>query len=149
MRPFTFDRTWHFAAEPDLVWRAVSRTDDFPRWWSWLDRFEADGLYPGAIARFQVRGPLPYVLRFRVDVDDVVPGERVVTRVSGDVAGPARLELGPDPAGGGTSARLVWALDVRRPFLRQVAVVGRPLMEWGHDRVVDLGLRQFESRALG
>ena len=146
MRPFTFDRTWHFDVSPDHLWEVLSRTDDFPRWWSWLDPFEADGLHQGADARFEVKGPLPYVLRFRLHLDEVVDGERVVTTVAGDLSGPARLELSPD--GAGTAARLVWSLEVRRPGLRQAAVVARPLMVWGHDRVVDLGVRQFEARAL-
>jgi hypothetical protein len=92
-----------------------------------------------------VRAPLPYSLRFTVEVLEVVPNRLVDARVSGDLDGPARLEVAP--RGDGSSARLVWAVEVRKPLLRSAARWARPAMEWGHDWVVSSGIRQFR-RAL-
>ncbi|HEX4778161.1 MAG TPA: SRPBCC family protein [Acidimicrobiia bacterium] len=144
---FMFDRTWTFDVPPADLWSVMSRTDDFPRWWSWLRRCETDGLVPGALARCEVQAPLPYVLRFDVRVDRLEEGQLVETTVTGDLAGPARLEI--DSAdGAGSNARLAWALDVRAPLLRGLAAVARPAMLWAHDRVVAIGVAQFERRAL-
>jgi uncharacterized protein YndB with AHSA1/START domain len=149
-RPFRFDRRWTFAVPPDELWATVSRTDEYPNWWSWLRDFDldgaVDGLHEGAAARCVIRAPLPYALRFTVEIERVVASELVETRIRGDLDGPARLEIAP--AGEGSTARLAWSLQLRDPVLRRFAVVGRPAMAWAHDRVVEVGLHQFEQRAL-
>lgn len=144
--PFRYDRRFEFAVPRDELWATLARTEEYPRWWPWLRHLEGDGLEPGAIAHCVVRAPLPYTLRFEVVVDDVVPHERVDARVRGDLEGPARLEL--EPAGDACAARLVWSLELRDRVLRRVAGVARPAMVWAHDRVIDVGLRSFERRAL-
>ena len=149
MRPFTFDRTFTFNVEPDELWTALTRTGEFRRWWPWLREFSGDGLVPGGRSVCVVRAPVPYTLRFTVTVRELVPGRLVDAVVAGDLAGPARLEVGELPGGaGGSTARLAWEMELLRPMLRAAASVGRPLMEWGHDWVVDNGVGQFLDRAL-
>ena len=145
---FASDRAFDFDVSADRFWEAIARTDDFPRWWSWLHRFECDGLREGAEAQCEVRAPLPYSLRFDIVVQRVVEGSLVETVVRGDIAGPARLEVRP-LTGERCEARLTWALEPSTPLLRNMARFARPLMEWGHDRVLDVGVRQFRRRALG
>lgn len=128
-----------------MLWEALSRTDDFPRWWSWLRQFDGGPLEPDTRARCVVRAPLPYSLRFTVHVQQVDEHRLVDTVVDGDIAGPARLEVAP--AGSGSEARLLWTLDLRDPLLRSAALVARPLMEWGHEWVVSAGVAQFRRRA--
>lgn len=89
---------------------------------------------------------MPYSLRFTVTVGRLVPGSLVETEVSGDLEGPARLEVEAD--GRGSTARLVWTMELCHPALRAAALVARPLLEWGHEWVVDNGMRQFVTRAL-
>lgn len=79
-------------------------------------------------------------------VVDVVPESLVDVIVSGDLAGPARLEVEASPAG--STARLAWELDVRRPVLRLAAGVARPVLQWGHEWVVSNGVEQFRRDAL-
>lgn len=150
--PFRFDRTFHFDAHPTALWETLSRTDAFPDWWQWLRAFETNGrdrekgLAEGVEADCVVRGPLPYALRFTVAVTDVKPEALVATLVTGDIEGPARLELrGVDD---GTEARLAWEVRVVDPALRATARIARPFMEWGHDLVVNRGVRQFRRHAL-
>jgi uncharacterized protein YndB with AHSA1/START domain len=143
--PFRFDRTFEFPVGPDELWATLSRTQDFHRWWPWLRTLRGAELAPGARAEAVVRAPLPYSLRFEVEVLDVVPLELVDARVTGDIDGPARLEVAPHELG--STARLVWEVELRRPFLRAASRVARPAMEWGHDWVVASGMRQFR-RAL-
>ena len=148
---FAFDRRWAFDASPAELWQTLSRAEQFPRWWSWLRRFDgdglSDGLEEGARARCVVRGPVPYTLRFTVTVRRLVPRELIETDVTGDLEGPARLEILPD--GSGSRARLAWTVELRDPLLRAASRFARPLMEWGHDWVVSAGLRQFRREALG
>lgn len=146
--PFTFDRRWRFDVPVADLWAAVSRVERFPEVWSWLDHFEAEGLRPGATARFSVRPPLPYRLHVTVVVDEVEPERCVTVTIGGDIEGPARLEVAPLDSGG-SEARLAWTLRLRRPALVRLERLARPAMVWGHDTVVAIGVRQFRRRALG
>lgn len=145
--PFVFDRIWVFEATPADVWALLGSTDEYRRWWPWLASLDVDGLREGAVARCVVRPPLPYRLRFDVRLDRVESGRLIEGTVTGDLRGPARLELSPAPRG--CEARLGWRVEVASPFLARLARFGRPVMQWGHDLVVDMGVRQFRRRALG
>ena len=146
MRPFRLDRTWAFDVGADELWAILARTDEFPHWWPWLRECSGDGLVAGGRADCVIRAPVPYTLRFRVTVRDLVPGERVEAVVDGDLTGVGRLEVGPD--GAGSRLRLAWELRLQRPALRAAARFGRPVMQWGHDWVVATGVAQFRRRAL-
>ena len=147
VRPFTFDRTFDFRVAPQERWAACTRTGEFRRWWPWLRDLSGDGLVAGGRSVCVVRAPVPYTLRFTVTVRDFDAGRFVDVVVDGDLSGPARLEVGAGDDGGST-ARLAWELELRRPALRTAARVGRPVMEWGHDWVVTTGVDQFLRRAL-
>jgi uncharacterized membrane protein len=144
--PFRFDRSWTFGVDPSDLWAVISRPEDFPRWWSWLDSFEADGLEPGSRASFNVKAPLGYSLHFDLIIERVAPGAEIEASVDGDLAGSARLEL--QPVGRDTRAHLCWTLEPRSRSIVVAAIIARPLLVWSHERIVDLGVRQFEERAL-
>ena len=136
-----------FAVSPNELWTALSRTDRFREWWPWLRTLESDGLAAGTVSSCGVRAPLGYSLRFQVAVLEVVPERRLDARVSGDLEGPARLEVEPHPEG--SEARLSWELALRAPLLHAASRVARPLMGWGHDWVIRTGVRRFRRLALG
>jgi hypothetical protein len=142
--PFEFDRSWHFATSPESFWRTVEQTDEYTRWWCWLRSFDADGLEEGAKAEFVVQAALPYKLHFVVAIDRVVEERLVEASVSGDLEGPAALEVAPE--GEGTRAALRWHLEAREPLLRKVATFSHPLLAWSHDQVVAMGVAQFRRR---
>ena len=144
---FDYDRRFEFAVSPAAFWQAVSRTDSYPVWWAWLREFESDGLHAGSRTECVIRTPLPYALRIRIDVERALRPERVETRVSGDLDGPARLEISPTTSG--CTARLVWSLELREPSLARLARITRPVLLWAHDRVITSGVEQFEHVALG
>jgi hypothetical protein len=144
--PFLYDHRFEFAVTPEAFWSTISRTDSFPGWWSWLREFDSEGLRDGAHTDCTIQAPLPYALHVGIDVERVVPNERVDTHVTGDLDGPARLEIAPIASG--CAARLVWLLDLREPRLRRFARVARPVLGWAHDRVIAIGVRQFERVAL-
>ena len=143
---FDYDRRFVFAVSPETFWTTVSRTELYPTWWTWLREFKSDGLHDGAHTECVIQAPLPYALRVGIDVERVLPPERVETRVSGDLEGPARLEITPTESG--CAARLVWSLELREPWLARIARFTRPVLTWAHDRVISSGVHQFERVAL-
>jgi uncharacterized protein YndB with AHSA1/START domain len=144
--PFHFDRTWEFPVPPELLWSVLDRTDLYPTWWSWLRELDTDGFATGSTAHCLIQSPLPYALRCSIHVDEMSPPDLVVTSVTGDLRGPARLEVQRAPDG--CTARLVWSLTPGNAMFRRLAVVARPAMLWAHDRVVATGVEQFRRRAL-
>jgi uncharacterized protein YndB with AHSA1/START domain len=146
--PFRFDRAWQFAVPSEQLWATFERTDRYREWWPWLRALDVDGdgLVAGAVARVVIQAPLPYQLHCTVHVEEADPPRLLVARVTGDLDGPARLELEPTVAG--TDARMAWSLDVKSSLLRPLATVARPALAWAHDRIVERGLVQFEAHAL-
>jgi hypothetical protein len=140
-RPFVFDRTWAFDVPVEQLWAAVSDTSRFPDWFPWLEADHLGPLETGTVAQFSVDPPLPYELKLTVAVQRVAPCSVVEGMVSGDLAGPARLEVAAD--GDGSTARLAWSLEVQRRLLVVAEKVARPAMVWGHDAVVRKGLERF------
>jgi hypothetical protein len=141
-----FDRSWEFEVCPPHLWSLLSDTSAYSGWWPWLRAFEPVPLERGATTSCSIGPPLPYMLTVTIAVIDVVPEQSVAVAVTGDVAGPARLEIAP--SGRGSSARLVWELEVRRRLLRVAAGVARPMLQWGHEWVVSNGVEQFRRAAI-
>lgn len=146
-KPFSFDQAWVFAVSPADLWAVLSQTDRFQVWWPWLRTFDSEGLVEGTTAQCVVRAPVPYSLSFQVAIVTVEPGLLVDTKVSGDLEGPARLEVAAHAHG--AEARLSWDLELRDPLLRAGSRAARPVMEWGHNWIIDSGVRQFRRVALG
>ena len=146
-KPFRFDHTWVVPASVEDLWDLLGRTDRYTDWWSWLHEFDAEGLVPGTTARATIRSPLRYSLRCAIHVDEVEPQHHITTNVDGDLRGPARLDVRPDPAG--SAARLQWSVAINDPPLAALSVVARPAMEWAHDQVIAIGFEQFLRRAVG
>lgn len=146
VRPVRSDRRWSFEESPDEIWASISEVGNYRRWWPWLRTFDPDdGLVTAACWYCEVEPPLPYVVRFRIELDRVDVARSVQTTVSGDVRGAAELTLRECPDGG-TTARLVSRLTPANPLLRTVGTVARPMVQWGHDWVLDQGRRQFVDR---
>jgi carbon monoxide dehydrogenase subunit G len=150
--PFRYDETFDFGVPRDVLWDALNDVEQFPRWWPWLRSFDAgaEKLLPGTVANCAVRGPLPYTLEFQVHVEQVEPGLSIDTRVSGDLEGRARLEIGRLEGAGddASTARLSWSVDLHLPLLSVASRFARPMLVWAHDRVVTTGVAQFREHAL-
>jgi hypothetical protein len=144
------DRRHRFDVDGETLWSAITAVEDFPRWWPWLRHFDGERLAPGERWGCTVQPPLPYVLRFELEITDVVAPRLVTARISGDLTGSARLEVrdlsGPD--GARSEVRLRSDLAPANRALRTVATVARPVVRFGHDWVLDTGLQQFRKKAL-
>ena len=141
------DRRYSLDLGRDVVWGSLARVERYPTWWPWLREFDGTRLATGERWRCVVRPPLPYLLRFAVVLTDVVDEHRVEARVDGDIVGEATLTLTARP--GGCEIRIVSRLSPASRLLRAMAGLARPVAVFGHDWVMDTGLRQFRANALG
>jgi uncharacterized protein YndB with AHSA1/START domain len=140
------DRWYDLPASRASVWEAFGTTDRFRTWWPWLLEFEGDRLDIGQRWSCAVSPPLPYVVRFTLDLVVVEHHRMIRAEVRGDVVGDARLDLVDDE--GGCRLHLVSDLAPGNAALQLVAVAARPIVRRGHDWVLDTGARQFVERAL-
>lgn len=147
-RQFTSDRTWSFEVGLERLWAALTEVEEYRRWWPWLRRFDADGGFTAqSLWTCQVAPPLPYAVDFTVALEHVEPQHGAVATVRGGVTGRAELALSGTSTT--SSARLRSWLTPADPIMRRFASLAPPLVQWGHDWVLEQGRRQFESRGLG
>jgi len=142
----TYQRTYDFALTPDRLWHQLEQVDQFERWWPWLTAFELEGpgLAAGSVLRGVVNPPLPYRMRLRIDVTECDRPHSLTASIGGDLAGEARLCFRPDLDG--TRVDAAWAVEMKQPAMRLASRFGRPVLQWGHDRVVEMTVAGFRRR---
>ncbi len=146
---FHFDRTYDFATPAKDLWAAFARVDAYRDWWPWLRSIDGDGLVPGGVTRAVIWAPVPWMIRLRLTVTEVVVGRRVDVAVAGDLEGPAILEVATAPDDDArATARLAWQLAPASSALRLASRVARPVLQGGQDWVVSVGVGQFRRRGL-
>jgi len=128
------------------VWRLISEVSQYRTWWPWLRVFDATALASGEEWRCEVQPPVPYLVRFRVAIEEVEPAVLVRASVGGDVVGVATLRFSDTDEG--CTATLDSSLAPGNRALRVVSRFAGPIARFGHDWVLDSGARQFITRAV-
>ncbi|MGO8862752.1 MAG: SRPBCC family protein [Acidimicrobiales bacterium] len=141
-----YGREYEFAFTPAELWEGLQHVDEFERWWPWLEDFRVEGniLTTGAVLHGVVAPPLPYRMRIRVELTRCDPPGAIDATIGGDLEGEARLRV--RAAGSGSRVEVGWAVEMMQRPMRLATRVGRPLMQWGHDRVVDMTVSEFRRR---
>ena len=136
-----YRRAYEFASTPQELWDAIRKVDRFEEWWPWLEEFrvEGDALKAGSVLYGVVAPPLPYRMRIEVDLTYSDPPREIDALIHGDLEGVARIEMRPSSAG--TTIEVAWTVEMMQRPMRLAARFGRPLLQWGHDRVVETTVR--------
>ncbi len=142
----TYRRAYRFDMPPDELWGQIEQVDQFERWWPWLTEFDLDGvgLAEGSVLRGMVNPPVPYRMRILVRLVGCERPSAIDATIEGDLTGQARLRLRPER--GGTSAEVAWTVEMQQPAMRLASRFGRPFLQWGHDRVVEMTVAGFRRR---
>jgi hypothetical protein len=138
------DRSYRLDESPRQTWDDLAAVGAYQRWWPWLRRFDADRLAAGERWEARIRVPMPWSLRFTLDLRDVEEPARVDALVSGDIEGTAEVTL--EAAGSGSTIRLRSDLAPRHRLLRAVNRATPAVSRRLHDRVIDRAFRQFADR---
>jgi uncharacterized protein YndB with AHSA1/START domain len=138
-----YRREFRFEVAPTEVWDAIERQDQFEQWWSWLEEFRLDGgtLKEGAVLHGAVVPPLPYRMRVRVELVRCERPSLIDATVHGDLEGEARLRVRTQGTGAGVE--VAWTVEMMQLPMRIASRVAHPLLEWGHDRVVEATVASF------
>lgn len=137
---------FQFDLEPDQLWERIEEFDQFEHWWPWLTDLEIEGtgLARGTVLHGVVTPPLPYRMEVAVEVTDAEPARMIDAVIGGDVDGEAQFRFRPD--NGKTWAEVVWAVEMKQPVMRLADRLTHPLLQWGHDRVVEITVAGFRSK---
>jgi len=147
MAHYSFTDEWRVAASPEDVYALLSCPREYPDWWgeAFLHGEGDPGpAAPGKRARLLTRGRLPYRLRWELVCVEAVAPSRLVSQIHGDFEGVGTWTIAP--TAGGTRAVLEWDVDVRKPLVRHLTAVLRPVFAWNHrwamrrgqERIVEL-----------
>lgn len=83
-------------------------------------------------------------MHIRIELIRCDPAAVIDAIVHGDLEGKARLEMAP--SGSGTRIEVAWTVEMMQRPMRIASRVAHPLLQWGHDRVVEMTLRGVASR---
>lgn len=142
----TYQHGYGFDLAPDRLWDRLEEVDQFERWWPWLTDFgiEGDGLSVGSVLHGVVTPPLPYRMQLRVQLVKCERPNAIDAIISGDLSGDGCIRFRPD--GAGTWAEVGWSVEMRQPAMRLASRIGHPVLQWGHDRVVEMTVAGFRRR---
>ncbi|MEA2574365.1 MAG: hypothetical protein QOH93_1663 [Chloroflexia bacterium] len=141
VRKYKFLTVWKLDAPIDRVWEAIHDTDEWPRWWKYVQAVggKVEGIEDGvgSVRSYTWSSALPYKLTFhmrttRAEKPYVLEGE-----AQGELTGTGRWDL--STADGVTTVRYLWEVDMAKPFLNAIAPVARPLFVWNHNKVMQAG----------
>jgi len=143
---FDYRREYEFPLTPAAMWERMEHLDQFEGWWPWLQeyRLEGGGLVAGSVLHGVVVPPLPYRMRIRVELTRCEQPGVIDARIGGDLKGEAHLRIRPD--GRQSRVEVAWTVEMMQRPMRIASRFGRPLLQWGHDRVVEMTVAGFRRR---
>lgn len=141
-------RTYEFSLPPQGLWDIIEQVDQFERWWPWLEDFSLAGesLATGSVLYGVVAPPLPYRMRIQVELTRCERPVSIEAIVRGDLEGVARLDLRPQ--GNRSRVQVAWTVEMMQRPMRLASRVAHPLLQWGHDRVVEMTVARFRRLVL-
>ena len=127
---------FHFEADRDTLWDAISAIDAFPRWAPWLHDLERQGPWPetGTVISFAVVSPLPHRMDLSVELTDVSPLNHIEARVGRDLEGHGRLSA--RELSDGTEVELTWSVMPRARILQTLLRLSGPFVRWTQEWAV-------------
>ena len=142
----TYRREFEFSVSPAELWDVMGEVDQFEAWWNWLEEFRLEGgsLEEGAVLHGVVAPPVPYRMRIQIELNRCEPPCRIEALIHGDLEGEASLDL--RARGTGSSAEVAWTVEMMQRPMRLADRMAHPVLQWGHDRVVEITVAGFRRR---
>jgi uncharacterized protein YndB with AHSA1/START domain len=153
MGMYHFVTRWSFDAPIERVWDEAANMEAYPSWWKDLRRARIRGgeskLQLGSVVDCEVRGSLPYSLRFTVEVTAFEPPRLMEIKSTGDLVGTGKWAL--ESKDGGTESVFYWDVGTTKPILNLVGRLPfvRAMLEKNHDDVMAKGYKVVKSRIEG
>jgi hypothetical protein len=105
---------------------------------------EGETLVAGSVLYGVVTPPLPYRMRIRVELTQCERPVAIDATISGDLQGEAQLTMRAGDEG--SLVEVAWTVEMMQRPMRLASRFGLPLLQWGHDRVVEMTVAGFRRR---
>ncbi|MEU4740744.1 SRPBCC family protein [Actinosynnema sp. NPDC023658] len=145
LNSYRFRSTWSVDCTPERAFDVLADLGSYPSWWREVR--DARQVAEDA-AELRCRSVLPYDLVFQAHHNAKEPAEGLLrANLVGDLHGTASWRILPDGAG----ARLVYEQEVvvRKPLLRGLAIISRPLLKANHELMMRSGQRGLRTYLAG
>lgn len=150
MAEYAFVTTASFTAPQARLFDALMEVDTWLNGWKAIEdvRRLSDGETDGLGQRFRatVRAVAPYTLTCEVTTTEAQRPHLIEWRVTGDLEGTGRWDLGATPEG--TRATYHWTVATTKMWMNLLAPVARPFFEWNHNAIMRSGMQTL-ARAAG
>jgi hypothetical protein len=125
---YQFETRWRVPGSMKQVTEILSDVRSLPLWWSqvYLSVRETE---PGVFA-LHTKGWLPYTLRWNLRVIESGLPRRFTIRAWGDLEGTGVWSFEPD--GDWTRMTYVWIVQVRKPLVRILSFLFKPIFSANH-----------------
>ncbi|MER6078750.1 SRPBCC family protein [Streptomyces sp. NPDC001833] len=134
---YRFRSLWPLPVPLATVYEALREVEEYPRWWP---QVRSVNRLDDSVAVLTIRSFLPYDLTFTAREARREPEAGVLEiSMTGDIEGWARWTITAD--GTGTLARYDQVVDVHKPLLRRLALLGRPFFRLNHRLMMSAGRR--------
>lgn len=136
---------WRLDAPVSRVWRAITDTEHWPRWWPGVVDVkrlkDGDEVGVGRVQQITFRTGLGYRLHLDLEVTEVKRQERLRARAAGTLAGEGiwLMKQAAPELGGHTDVTFVWRVTLPPGILRRLAPVLGVVFRWNHRRVMRAG----------
>ncbi len=132
---YHFITQWRVQATVTEVITVLGDAMGLPRWWPavYLDVVEiapGDANGVGRVLDLYTKGWLPYTLRWRLRVSEIVVPTSIVLIAEGDLIGRGIWTL--HPAGDWVDITYDWQIAARKPLLRNLAFLFKPVFAANH-----------------
>ena len=138
---YHFVTDWRFTAPLPRVWSVVLDIERYPGWWKNFRRVKitrGDGKSVGSVIECEVRGSLPYSLRYAVEVREAEEYRHILLNSTGDLVGTGRWAFS-EPEPGISKAVYYWDVATTNPILNLVAPLAKSALARNHERVMANG----------
>jgi carbon monoxide dehydrogenase subunit G len=142
----TYQGRHEFPVPVSEMWEIIQEVDQFEGWWPWLEDFTLVGspLRAGSVLTGVAAPPLPYRMRLQVELTRCEAPCAIEASIHGDLEGKATLEL--HQRGTGTEVDVTWTVEMMQAPMRMADRLAHPVLQWGHDRVVEITIAGFRKR---
>jgi hypothetical protein len=140
-RKYKFLTIWKLDAPIERVWEAIHNTEEWPRWWKYVQNVSelepGGGEGVGSVSSYTWSSALPYKLSFQMCTTRIDKPYLLEGIAQGELTGTGRWDLSSED--GVTTVRYKWEVDMKKPLLNLIAPVARPFFVWNHNKVMQAG----------
>ena len=138
---YHFYHEHYFNAPIEKVWAILDDAESWPKWSKGFKKMtrvnQESEAKVGSLLDCEVKGDLPYTIRFRLKVTHYEPPNRMGYHASGALEGTGKWEL--ETRKEGTFLQYYWDVGTTNPFFNLFAKIPgfKKIMEKNHDKVMD------------